>query len=162
MIKAVYPGSFDPVTMGHIDIIERATKVVDELIIGVLVNSSKTPMFSQDERVELLKEATKQFKNVKVEKFEGKTVDFAKKHGAKIIIRGLRAVTDFVAEMQIAQTNQFIDDSIDTMFFATSLDYSFLSSSTVKEMVQFGADITGLVPECIKDRIIEKEKNKKV
>lgn len=158
MIKAVYPGSFDPVTMGHIDIIERATKVVDELVIGVLVNNSKTPMFTLDERVELLKEATKEFKNVRVEKFEGTTIDFAKMNDAKIIIRGLRAVTDFVAEIQIAQTNQFIDDSIDTMFFATSLDYSFLSSSTVKEMVQFGADITGLVPEVIKNRIIEKAK----
>ena len=160
MIKAVYPGSFDPVTMGHIDIIERATKVVDELVIGVLVNVSKTTMFSLDERVKLLEEATKDFPNVKVEKFEGTTVEFARKHNAKIISRGLRAVTDFVAEMQIAQTNQFIDNSIDTMFFTTSLDYSFLSSTTVKEMLHFDQDITGLVPECVKAEIMKKANKK--
>ena len=158
MIKAVYPGSFDPITLGHLDIIDRASKVVDELIVGVLVNPNKNSTFSQEERVSFIKEAVKDYTNVKVERFEGMTVDFAHKHDAKIIIRGLRAITDFVSEMQIAQTNQFIDDSIDTMFFTTSLEYSFLSSTVVKEILSFNGDITGLVPECIKDKLIEKYK----
>ena len=159
-MKAVYPGSFDPVTSGHIDIIERASKVFDELIIGVLVNANKKPTFSLEERVSFIERATKDIKNVKVEQFDGLSVDFAKKHDAKIIVRGLRAVSDFVSEIQIAQANHFINEEIDTMFFTTSLKYSFLSSTAVKEMIIFDADISGLVPECVKEDIIKGIKKK--
>lgn len=159
-MKAVYPGSFDPVTSGHIDIIERASKVFDELIIGVLVNANKKPTFNLEERVSFIERATKDIKNVKVEQFDGLSVDFAKKHDAKIIVRGLRAVSDFVSEIQIAQANHFINEEIDTMFFTTSLKYSFLSSTAVKEMIIFDADISGLVPECIKEDIIKGIKKK--
>ena len=134
MVKAVYPGSFDPVTYGHLDIIKRASKVVDEVIVAVLVNSGKNPLFSMDERVEMLKEATKNFNNVRVATFQGLTVDFAKEVGAKVMVRGLRAVSDFESEMQIAQTNHSLNPEIDTMFFTTSLEYAFLSSTIVREV----------------------------
>ena len=125
MIKAVYPGSFDPVTFGHLDIITRASKVVDELIIGVLINQKKTPLFTMDERLHLLQEATKEFPNVTVKAFEGLTVEFAKENNARLIIRGLRAVTDFEYEMKLAQINHSVDQEIDTMFCTTSLEYAF-------------------------------------
>lgn len=156
MVKAVYPGSFDPITNGHMDIINRAAKVVDELIIGVSTNSAKKHMFSLDERIEIIKEATKDIKNVTVIKFEGLTVECAKKLGASVIIRGLRAVTDFENEMQLAQTNHHIDSDIDTMFFVTSLEYAFLSSTIVKELAMYGSDISKLVPEIVVKRISEK------
>jgi pantetheine-phosphate adenylyltransferase len=150
MIKAVYPGSFDPVTLGHLDIIRRAAKVVDELIIGVLVNSSKKPYFTLDERVQMIEKVTKDLPNVRVVQFEGMTVQFARDNGAHLIIRGLRAVTDFEYEMQIAQTNHSIAPDIDTMFFTTSLEYAFLSSTIVKEVERYGGDISGFVaPEVI-------------
>ena len=156
MVKAVYPGSFDPITNGHMDIINRAAKVVDELIIGVSTNSAKNHMFSLDERIEIIKEATKDIKNVTVIKFEGLTVECAKKLGASVIIRGLRAVTDFENEMQLAQTNHHIDSDIDTMFFVTRLEYAFLSSTIVKELAMYGSDISKLVPEIVVKRISEK------
>ena len=146
MVKAVYPGSFDPVTLGHLDVIRRAAKVVDELIIGVLVNSAKKPMFTLEERMELIKEATAEFPNVTVKTFHGLTVEFAKENDAHLIIRGLRAVTDFESEMQIAQTNHSIEPDIDTMFFTTSLEYAFLSSTIVREVAFYGADISKFVP----------------
>lgn len=155
---AIYPGSFDPVTYGHIDIIERAAKVVDELIIGVLVNSAKTPMFTRDERVALIEESTKHIPNVTVKTFEGLTVEFAKQNGANLIIRGLRAVTDFETEMQIAQTNHSIEPDVDTMFFTTSLEYAFLSSTIVKEVSTYGTDISKMVPPAVEKAL--KEKNK--
>ena len=152
MIKAVYPGSFDPVTLGHLDIIERASRVVDELIIGVLINSAKkTPMFTLEERVELLKEVTKGFPNVTVKMFDGMTVEFARENDAHLIIRGLRAVTDFEIEMQIAQTNHSIDPGIDTMFFTTILEYAFLSSTIVKEVAYYGADTSKFVPLAVQE-----------
>lgn len=149
MVKAIYPGSFDPVTYGHLDIIERASKVVDELIIGVLVNNMKNPLFSMDERLELLRETTKKFSNVSVQSFQGLTIDFAKRNDAKLIIRGLRAVTDFESEMQIAQTNHSIDPEIDTMFFTTSLEYAFLSSTIAREVAYYGSDVSKLVPPVV-------------
>ena len=145
MIKAIYPGSFDPVTYGHLDVIKRASKVVDELIIGVLVNQEKTPLFTREERVELLKQTTKEFPNVRVLTFTGLTIDFAKQNDAKLIIRGLRAVTDFESEMQIAQTNHSIEPEIDTMFFTTSLEYAFLSSTIAKEVAFYGSAVSKLV-----------------
>lgn len=149
MTKAIYPGSFDPVTYGHLDIIERASNVVDELIIGVLVNKKKNPLFTMEERFHMLEEVTKDFSNVSVKTFEGLTIDFAKQNDAKLIIRGLRAVTDFESEMQIAQTNHSIEPEIDTMFFTTSLEYAFLSSTIVKEVAYYGSDVSRLVPPVV-------------
>ena len=156
-MKAVYPGSFDPVTFGHLDIIQRAAKVVDELIIGVIVNKAKkSPLFTLEERVAMLKEATKEYLNVTVKMFDGMTIDFARENGARLIIRGLRAVTDFESEMQIAQTNHSLDSNIDTMFFTTSLEYSFLSSTVVKEVASYGRDTSKFVPEVVQKAFQEK------
>lgn len=156
MVKAIYPGSFDPVTYGHLDIIKRASKVVDELIIGVLVNNTKNPLFTMEERLELLRETTKEFSNVSVQSFQGLTIDFARKNGAKLIIRGLRAVTDFESEMQIAQTNHSIEPEIDTMFFTTSLEYAFLSSTIAREVAYYGSDVSKLVPPVVTEAFRKK------
>lgn len=161
MIKAVYPGSFDPVTYGHLDIIERAARVVDQVIVAVLLNSSKKPLFTVDERVRMLQETTKGFENVTVDTFQGLTVDFARKAGAKVMIRGLRAVSDFESEMQIAQTNHSLNPEIDTMFFTTSLEYAFLSSTIVREVAFYGSDISGMVPECVGRMLHEKYRNER-
>lgn len=148
-MKAVYPGSFDPVTYGHIDIIKRAADCVDELIIGVLVNNEKKPLFSREERVAMLEQITSGIKNVTVKTFDGLTVDFARENGAGLLIRGLRAVTDFEYEMQIAQTNRSIEPAVDTMFFVTSLEYSYLSSTIVKEVARYGSDVSKMVPPVV-------------
>ena len=161
MIKAVYPGSFDPVTYGHLDIIKRAAKVVDEVIVAILKNNSKNPLFTLEERVRMLEDTTEEFPNVKIQTFDGLTVDFARSVEAKVMIRGLRAVSDFESEMQIAQTNHSLDPDIDTMFFTTSLEYAYLSSTVVKEVAYFGGDISQFVPENVKrmiqDKLIKKE-----
>lgn len=156
MIKAVYPGSFDPVTYGHLDIIERASKVVDEVIVAVLVNSSKTPLFSIEERVDMLRKTTKAYSNVTIETFQGLTVEFARSVGAKVMVRGLRAVSDFESEMQIAQTNHNLNPDIDTMFFTTSLEYAFLSSTIVREVASYGSDVSNLVPPAVEQMLREK------
>lgn len=156
MRKAIYPGSFDPVTYGHLDIIRRASKVVDELVIGVLVNKNKMPLFSMEERLQLLEETTREFSNVSVKTFEGLTIDFARQNDAKLIIRGLRAVTDFESEMQIAQTNHSIEPDIDTMFFTTSLEFSFLSSTIAKEVAFYGSDVSRLVPPVVAEAFQKK------
>lgn len=156
MIKAVYPGSFDPVTYGHLDIIKRSSKVVDEVIVAVLANSSKTPLFTIEERVQMLRDTTKEFSNVRIETFQGLTVDFARSAGAKVMVRGLRAVSDFESEMQIAQTNHNLDPEIDTMFFTTSLEYAFLSSTIVREVASYGSDVSRLVPEPVEQKLKEK------
>ena len=143
----IYPGSFDPITKGHLDIIERASRVVDELVIGVLNNSEKRPMFSAEERVSLIKEAVCFLPNVRVEAFDGLTVDFAKQNNANILVRGLRAVTDFEYELQIAQMNHKMNSSLDTIFFTTSVEYSYLSSSIVKEIAKYNGDISPFVPQ---------------
>ena len=149
MRKAVYPGSFDPVTFGHLDIIERASRVVDEVIVAVLVNSSKNPLFTIEERVSMLQQVTEHFSNVRIETFQGLTVDFARKIGANIMVRGLRAVSDFESEMQIAQTNHSIAPDIDTLFFTTCLEYAFLSSTIAKEVAYYGSDVSLLVPPVV-------------
>lgn len=146
MLRAIYPGSFDPVTYGHLDVIKRASKIVDELIVGVLNNKSKTPLFSVENRVKMLNDAVSDLPNVKVMSFEGLLVDFAKKVDAQLIVRGLRAVTDFEYELQMSQTNSVLNNEVDTIFFTTSLEYAYLSSSTVKEAAYFGADISKFVP----------------
>jgi len=160
VLRGIYPGSFDPVTLGHIDIIERSSKMVDELIVGVLQNKAKTPLFSVEERVRMLKEVTKHLPNVKIVSFEGLLVQFAKQMEAKVIIRGLRAITDFEYELQMAQTNHKLEPEIETIFLTTNLEYSFLSSSTVTEVASFGGDISQFVPDVIEKKIQEKMKEK--
>ena len=156
MRTAIYPGRFDPVTYGHIDIIKRSAKMVDKLIIGVLSNSSKTPLFSVEERVNMLKEVTKDIPNVEVTSFAGLLIDFADACNAKIIVRGLRAVTDFEYELAMSQTNRVAAPDIDTIFLNTSLKYAYLSSSIVKEMAMYGGDISKFVPESIIDIVRER------
>ncbi len=156
MKKAIYPGSFDPVTYGHLDIIVRASKVVDELIIGVLVNKQKKPLFSMEERLFMIRETTRGIPNVRVQTFEGLTIDFARENDARLIIRGLRAVTDFESEMQIAQTNHSIDPEIDTIFFTTSLEYAFLSSTIAREVAYYGSDVSKLVPPVVAEQFQKK------
>ena len=160
-MRAIYPGSFDPVTNGHIDIIERASKISDELIVGVLYIKAKTPLFSVEERVKMLCEVTKDMKNVKVVPFEGLLIEFATQMDAKVIIRGLRAVTDFEYELQMSQTNHKLNPEIETLFMTTSLEYSFLSSSTVRELASFGGDISQFVPKYVEEQVIEKMKEKR-
>ena len=152
----IYPGSFDPVTLGHLDIIVRASRLVDQLIIGVLVNGAKSPMFSMEERIELLRRVTKDMPNVVVEKHDGLLVDFARQKKASILVRGLRAVTDFEYELQIAQTNHKLNPFVDTVFLTTSVEYSYVSSSIVREIASYGGDISQFVPECIVDDIYRK------
>ena len=156
MRKVVYPGSFDPVTFGHLDIIERASRVVDEVIVAVLVNSSKNPLFTIEERVSMLQQVTEHFSNVRIETFQGLTVDFARKIGANIMVRGLRAVSDFESEMQIAQTNHSLNPEIDTVFFTTSLEYAFLSSTIVREVASYGSDVSNMVPDAVAKKLRER------
>lgn len=156
MLRAVYPGSFDPVTYGHLDIIRRSGNLTDELIVGVLNNKAKTPLFSVEERVKMLEEVTKDMPKVKIVPFEGLLADFAKEMSAKIIVRGLRAVTDFEYELQMSQTNHKLLPELETIFLTTSLEYSYLSSTIVKEVAAFGGDISQFVPETIEKRIQEK------
>ncbi|HBI74553.1 MAG TPA: pantetheine-phosphate adenylyltransferase [Lachnospiraceae bacterium] len=155
----IYPGSFDPITLGHLDIITRAAGLVDQLIIGVLVNGSKKPVFTSDERVELIERVAKdhpELPPIRVEAFDGLLVDFAKKNKANIIVRGLRAITDFEYELQLAQTNHKLCPDIDTVFFTTRLEYSYLSSSAVREIASFGGNINQFVPECILQSVYDK------
>lgn len=160
MLRAVYPGSFDPVTYGHLNIIERSCNLVDELIIGVLKNRTKIPLFTVEERVGMLKEVTKDMPGVKIAPFEGLLVDFAGKMSANMIIRGLRAVTDFEYELQMSQTNYKLSPGLETVFLTTSLEYAYLSSTTVKEVAAFGGDISQFVPAIVMERIQEKIKKK--
>lgn len=156
MIRAIYPGSFDPVTLGHLDIIQRAARNCDELIVGVLNNKSKSPLFTVEERVKMLEDVTKDIPNVKIMAFSGLLVDFAREQKASSVIRGLRAITDFEYELQMAQINSILNSDIDTMFLTASIDYSYLSSTTVKEIASFGGDIEKFVPKEICGRIYEK------
>ena len=156
MKRAIYPGSFDPLTLGHLDMIERSAKIVDELVIGVLNNSAKNSLFSLDERVSMIKEMTESMPNVTVASFDGLSVDYMKEINATIIVRGLRAVTDFEYELQIAQTNHVENPEVETIFLTTSLQYSYLSSTIVKEFASYGGDISKFVPARFIDRIYEK------
>ena len=156
MVRAIYPGSFDPVTFGHLDVIRRASELFDEVIVGVLHNSQKSPLFSVEERVNILKEVTADIPNVKIETFSGLSVNFARNCDAKVIIRGLRAITDFEYELQMAQTNRVLAKDEDTMFLTTSLEDAYLSSTTVKEAAYFGADISKFAPEYVVEKVREK------
>ena len=156
MKRAIYPGSFDPLTLGHLDMIKRSAKIVDELVIGVLNNSAKNSLFSLDERDSMIKEMTESMPNVTVASFDGLLVDYMKEINATIIVRGLRAVTDFEYELQIAQTNHVENPEVETIFLTTSLQYSYLSSTIVKEFASYGGDISKFVPARFIDRIYEK------
>lgn len=156
MKRAIYPGSFDPLTLGHLDMIKRSAKIVDELVVGVLNNSAKNSLFSLDERVSMIKEMTESMPNVTVASFNGLLVDYMKEINATIIVRGLRAVTDFEYELQIAQTNHVENPEVETIFLTTSLQYSYLSSTIVKEFASYGGDISKFVPARFIDRIYEK------
>ena len=156
MLRAVYPGSFDPVTFGHLDIITRSAKLVDELIVGVLVNNAKSPLFSVEERVKILEKTVENLPNVKVIPFEGLLVEFVRKMEAQMVVRGLRAITDFEYELQMAQTHHKLEPDLETIFLTTGLEYSYLSSSTVKEVAAFGGDISQFVPDIVIERMQEK------
>ncbi len=157
MITAVYPGSFDPVTLGHYDIIKRASKLFDKLVIGVLVNSSKkSPLFSMDERVIMLRDTVSSLGNVTVESFDGLLLDFVKKQDSHIIVRGLRAMGDFDIELQMAQSNRVVAPDIDTVFLSTAAEYSYLSSSMVKEYAMYGASVEEFVPANVLPMVKEK------
>lgn len=157
---AIYPGSFDPITYGHLDIIRRAASFVDHLIIGVLQNNSKNPMFNLEERVELINEAISDMDNVSVKSFNGLTIDFAERENACMIIRGLRAVTDFDYEFQMSHTNQTLNPDIETVFLSTGLDYSYVSSSISKEIFSLGGDVTKFVPEHVISAMKKKQAEK--
>ena len=156
MKKAIYPGSFDPLTFGHMDIINRASRIVDELVVGVLNNSAKNSLFSLEERVSMIEDIP----NVTVASFDGLLVEFMNKIDATIIVRGLRAVTDFEYELQIAQANHVQDSNIETIFLTSDLSYSYLSSTIVKEFASYGGDISNFVPERFIERIYKKYENR--
>ncbi|HIW82311.1 MAG TPA: pantetheine-phosphate adenylyltransferase [Candidatus Acetatifactor stercoripullorum] len=157
MKRAVYPGSFDPVTYGHLDIIKRASEIFDVLIVSVLNNKDKTPLFSVEERVKILREATKDMPNVEVDSFSGLLINYAAQKDLHIAVRGLRAITDFEYELQLAQMNRKLSEGrLDTMFLTTSLEYAYLSSSSVKEIAYFGGDIGQCVPDFVADLIYKK------
>ncbi|KAB2335299.1 pantetheine-phosphate adenylyltransferase [Bacillus mesophilum] len=156
MKVAVCPGSFDPITYGHLDIIKRGAKVFDQLNVVVLNNSSKNPLFSVEERIELIKKVTSDIPNVKVDSFQGLLVDYAKSVKASAIIRGLRAVSDFEYEMQITSMNRVLDDAIETFFVMTNNQYSFLSSSIVKEVAKYNGNVSELVPASVESALREK------
>ena len=157
MIAAVYPGSFDPLTLGHFDVIKRASKMFDSLTVSVLDNKSKNALFSVEERVNILREAVKALPNVTVDSFNGLLVDYARRKDIHISVRGLRAITDFEYELQIAQTNRLLSKGgLDTVFLTTSLEYAYVSSSGVKEMAAFGGDISLCVPDFVAELVYKK------
>ena len=156
MKRAIYPGSFDPVTYGHLDIIKRSAPLVDELVVGVLNNNAKTPLFSVEERVKMLNEVTRDMTNVIVVPFEGLLVESAKEMDACMVIRGLRATTDCEYELQVAQTNHKLEPGVETVFLIISLEYSYLSSTIVKEVASYDGDISQFVPDVVQERIREK------
>lgn len=156
MVKAIYPGSFDPITEGHLDIIKRAAKTFDELYVAIMVNPDKNYTFDKDERAELIKKCCKNLKNVKVVIGEGLTVNFAKKMGCNVIVRGIRAVTDYESELALATSNMTLNEKIETIFFVSRPELSFLSSSIAKEIALFGGDIDKFIPKAIQTDVKKK------
>jgi len=156
---AIYPGSFDPITNGHLDIIKRSAKVFDEVIVLVLVNPNKKGLFDIDERVKLIEKVTSSLENVKVESYNGLLVDFMKERNSRVIIKGLRAISDFEYEFQMALMNNKLDPNVETVFMMTRAEYSYLSSSSIKQVAVFGGCIKGLVPDEIINDVLLKSKN---
>jgi pantetheine-phosphate adenylyltransferase len=160
--KIVYPGSFDPVTNGHLDIVERAANIFEEVIVSVFCNPNKEPVFTMEERVKMLKKATKKYENVKVDSFSGLTTKYVHSIGGKAILRGLRAVSDFEGEFQMASMNKYLDDEIETIFLMTNTKYAFLSSSVIKEAAYFDGNIKDLVPnfvyQMLRNKFVEENK----
>jgi pantetheine-phosphate adenylyltransferase len=146
-VIAIYPGSFDPITLGHLDIIQRGVTLFDKVIVVILSNPNKKPLFSVEQRIDQIRQCTRHIANVEVDNFTGLTVEYAKKRKANVLIRGLRVLSDFEKELQMAHTNKTLWEGIETVFLATAKDYSFLSSSVVKEIAMFGASVSHLVPE---------------
>jgi pantetheine-phosphate adenylyltransferase len=159
MSIAVYPGSFDPITNGHIDLIERATRIFDKLVVAVAENPGKSPLFTIEERIEMVKKTTEQFENVIVDKISGLTVDYVRQHGASVIIRGLRAISDFEYELQMALMNRKLNSQIETIFLMPNLQYSYVKSSHIKEIAKLGACLDGLVPDLVIGMLKEKFKS---
>jgi pantetheine-phosphate adenylyltransferase len=156
LVRAIYPGSFDPMTYGHLDIIQRSSKLFDQLIVAVVANPGKSPLFSIEEREELITKALRDLKNVAVSSFQGLTVDFARQNKIKILIRGLRAISDFETELGMAQTNKELFPELETIFLMSKAEYSFISSSTVKEIVRLGGDVANFVPQPVNDYLKER------
>ena len=159
MSIAICPGSFDPITLGHLNIIRRSSKIFDKVIVCIMYNSTKTsPMFSVEERVEMARKATEKYPNVSVESSSGLLAEYAKQHDGAVIVKGLRAASDFEYEFQMNLINKKINPQLETMFLTSDVKYTFLSSSVVREMARYGADLTGFVPDEIKEEIEEKAK----
>lgn len=155
MRRAIYPGSFDPLTNGHLDLIERAARIFDELIVAVLINPAKTPLFTVQERVEMIREVVRS-PEVRVDTFEGLLVEYARRVGAQVIIRGIRAISDYEYEFQMALMNRRLDPTIETIFMMPAEPYTYLSSRLVKEVCALGGDISGLVPPLVEQKMKEK------
>ncbi len=152
-VIAIYPGSFDPLTNGHLDLIQRGAKIFDELVVAILQNSEKTPLFSVEERLEMLHECTGQWRNVRVESFAGLLVDYARDRGAQAVLRGIRAVSDYEYELQMAWMNRKLDPSLETVFMMPAGAYAYLSSKLVREIASLGGAIEGLVPASVESRL---------
>ncbi|UCC68123.1 MAG: pantetheine-phosphate adenylyltransferase [Armatimonadota bacterium] len=156
MVTALYAGTFDPVTYGHLDVVRRAAALFDKVIVGVSVNPRKAPVFSVDERVEMLQESCREMERVEVAVVPGLVVEFARETGARVLVRGLRAVSDFESELQMASTNRALAPEVETVFFTPAPEYHYLSASLVSDIARFGGDVTGFVPEHVERRLKEK------
>jgi pantetheine-phosphate adenylyltransferase len=156
LVRAIYPGSFDPLTNGHLDLIERGSKIFDELIVGILGNAEKDPLFTVTERLDMLNQMVKRFDNVRVESFEGLLVDYAMQKNAKAVLRGIRAISDYEYELQMALMNRKLQPHLETVFMMPAEAYSYLSSRLVKEVFRLGGSVRGLVPELVEERLREK------
>jgi pantetheine-phosphate adenylyltransferase len=156
LVRAIYPGSFDPLTNGHLDLIERGSKIFDELIVGILRNAEKDPLFTVTERLDMLNQMVNRFDNVRVESFEGLLVDYAMQKNAKAVLRGIRAISDYEYELQMALMNRKLQPQLETVFMMPAEAYSYLSSRLVKEVFRLGGSVRGLVPELVEERLREK------
>ncbi|HET9181947.1 MAG TPA: pantetheine-phosphate adenylyltransferase [Candidatus Angelobacter sp.] len=156
LVRAIYPGSFDPLTNGHLDLIERGSKIFDELIVGILRNTEKDPLFTLAERLDMLNQMVRRFENVRVESFEGLLVDYAMQKNAKAVLRGIRAISDYEYELQMALMNRKLQPHLETVFMMPAEAYSYLSSRLVKEVFRLGGSVRGLVPELVEERLREK------